>query len=66
MARHASGNGGVGGWFVCDQNDLDRTNLARPIHEEPCADETEAKSIAAMLNDENNSWGDKGPRPEWN
>jgi hypothetical protein len=52
MARHASWNGGVSGWYVCDANDPDRTHLARPIHEDPCTDRDEAQEIADMLNEE--------------
>jgi hypothetical protein len=64
MARHASWNG-ITGWFVCDAMNLDRTSRARPVHDEPCENEAEARSIAAMLNDENNSWGDRGPQSSW-
>jgi hypothetical protein len=64
MARHASWNGGIGGWFVCDALDADRQRLARPVAHEPCEDRAEALAIAEMLNDENNSWGDRGPQ-QW-
>jgi hypothetical protein len=55
MARHENWGGGPSGWYVCDFHNFDKTNLSRPITDEPCYNEAEAREIADMLNEEENS-----------
>ncbi len=52
MARHENWTGGPSGWYVCDFHDFDKTNLSRPITNELCYNEAEAREIADMLNEE--------------
>lgn len=44
------------GWYVCDAQNVDSTNLARPIHDEPCVDQDEARGIARMMNETENGY----------
>jgi hypothetical protein len=49
MARHSSWGSGPSGWYVCDGEDLDKTHLAKPLHDDPMT-EVDARELAEEMN----------------
>jgi hypothetical protein len=49
-ATHEAAYGCPTGWYVCDEKLRDKVDRPKAIHDEPCADEAEARYLAEALN----------------